>query len=255
VTGREIFESDEWIQFVLGEGWRRQEARRDLLSRLSEDDAVELVELAASGSSEEAAAADELLVALARAADPRLSGPALQTWLDHQKRHGADRPAKLLCSEALYVLMSRERGWVEDFLLDRLRKEPLTPRESRVRVIALSVLATARALAELLRLRNEGGGLGVECEQLLESKGLVPSKLVEERAAKWRAERKAEDLQWLHSVHIARLQEGTPLGEVVRLLGEPDGRAEGVIWYTLGEESGYFVRLDTAGRILAAEFP
>jgi len=149
---------------------------------------------------------------------------------------------------ALQGLMEADFDAAEHYFAEGLRVDGLSRGDSEIVVRQLGALDSAIALSRLVEIAELGDERGLLAERVLESKGVVDRKRMAVIAADWRRRRDVATLRRVYHSFIDHLPEGTPIEDIIGLLGEPQRRAQNTIWYEAGGRSIY-LEVDDRGRL------
>jgi hypothetical protein len=250
LQGDSIFDSLEWAEWVLeSDQFRREKAQAAVVNRLTRASVAALLERFESLSNAEQDGSLRLLLQLWRNHDARLFGdaPNRDAWLQLLRALVRTRyPGLPLGGPALQGLLEVDPREAEQFLVEELDLARLPGADAGMVVRHMAVLGTARSLSQLVEMEGFGGEVGDAAREVLERMGVVGRKRLALLGEEWRKTRTAEALRRIYRAYVAELPEGTPVRDVVGVLGEPDRRIGQSIFYE-AEGRSLYLEIDNAG--------
>lgn len=182
-----------------------------------------------------------LLLHLWRTNDPRLvKGPNAGLWRDALRRAVVrEYPRPPLGPPSMQGLIECDPRAAEEFLTENLTLDGLSEEEAERVARHLGALGSARAVARLVAMEELGGNLGTPARKALDLLGLVDRGRIKALAEDWRRRKTADLLRSLYQLYVRHLPEGTPVADIIELLGEPDVRRPGSMSYRAEGRSLY----------------
>jgi len=209
-----------------------------------------IARLVCDGTEEERRASLMLLLHLWRAKDQRITAePNARLWCAALRETvSREYPRMPLGPPAMQGLIEIDRRSAEDFLVEQLDIRRLDAHEAERVAGHLGVLGTARSLARLVAMEQHGGELGAHARKTLERIGLVERGRIKALGDEWQRRKNSETLKAVYHLYVCHLPEGTPAEEVIEMLGEPDRRSPGAMWYQ-AEGRSLYLEIDDKGGI------
>jgi hypothetical protein len=234
--------------------WRRLTA--EVADVLQAEDVHELVGLAATGTSQERQAAMSVLRKLAERNDRRFSAGDRASWLGLTRGIvETEYPRPGISHLAFNTLYRHDLGAAIELLTKTIDLSRAVEIDHAAVVTDLGDLATkgsADALARLAEIQALGGPAGQRATAMLDL--FDPQKKeakLKSLAREWREKRTASLLADLyHGPLGSLLVRGIRRKDLIELLGPPDRKRQGMIWYVPADATALSIEFDKRGKAI-----
>jgi hypothetical protein len=250
-----------WSQIVAAKGLEGLPERNRLAEAWREtigaEEVNDLVRVSRTGTTDEKDAAMRVLVGLARKNDVRFSERARKDWLTaanlllHQEY--LKGPAGLIAFRALY---DNDFAALVKFLTEEIDLPMALAANHEMLVTHLGDLTRRGAREEVLTRLHEiqaiGGPAGAAAGEMLDrSDSKKQQAKLESLAREWREKRTASLLADLyHGPLGSLLVRGSKRKDLIELLGPPDRKREGMIWYMPSDATALSIEFDKRGKAI-----
>jgi hypothetical protein len=246
-----LLRSGEWKAFVREEDRKKREGiRQAMVRRLDDAAALELIGLCKEGGLEEQSAAMELLSVRAREPGRPLPQDVISKWLDAAvglaQRHYPRHPAGHM---AVRALLERDQGQADGVLTKGIKLKGLTEKELVSLARDLRWLNTPGAVARLQKIAERRDSAGAEAKRVLEAVSMPSTETLDALVTQWKRHRQRDALNRLYYAYISKLPEGTPMSDLLKLLGKPSRRLGLSRWYEV-RGACLYLEEDMEGRLI-----